>query len=219
MTGAERASGSALAHQVREAAGEPAGALILVHGRGSDEYDLLPVLDALDPQARMVGLTPGGPLSLPPGGRHWYAVQRVGFPDADTFAQGYGALTTFLDGWLAERGIDWERTILGGFSQGAVMAYAVGLGAGRPSPAGILAMSGFVPVVEGWEAELGSRRGLPVCIAHGAGDPIIRVEFGRQARDLLSEGGLGVEYHESPGAHHLDPSVLPQLTAWVQARL
>lgn len=208
-----------LAHQVREAAGQPAGALILVHGRGSDEHDLLPVLDILDPRARLAGLSPGGPLSFPPGGRHWYGVARVGFPDAETFAQGYGALTTFLDGWLAERDIGWERTVLGGFSQGAVMSYAVGLGAGRPSPAGILAMSGFVPVVEGWEAELPSRRGLPVCIAHGANDPVIGVDFGRQARDLLSAGGLDVEYHESPAAHHLDPGVLPKLTAWVQARL
>jgi len=206
-------------HQAREAAGTPAGALILVHGRGSDEHDLLPVLDALDPQARLVGLTPGGPLSLPPGGRHWYGVPRVGFPDPDTFAQGYGALTTFLDGWLAERGIGWERTVLGGFSQGAVMSYAVGLGAGRPSPAGILAMSGFVPVVDGWEADLESRLGLPVCIAHGVNDPIIRADFGRDARDLLSEGGLAVEYHESAAAHHLDPEVLPELTAWVQARV
>ncbi|MBA2262264.1 MAG: phospholipase [Solirubrobacterales bacterium] len=212
-------TGSRLAHQVREATGEPAGALILVHGRGSDEHDLLPVLDALDPPGRFIGLTPGGPLSLPPGGRHWYGVPRVGFPDADTFAQGYGALTTFLDGWLAERGIGWERTVLGGFSQGAVMSYAVGLGAGRPSPAGILAMSGFVPVVDGWEAELESRRNLPVCIAHGASDPIIRVDFGHQARDLLTEGGLAVEYHESPAAHHLDPVLLHELTAWVQARI
>ncbi len=209
----------ALPHQVRETAGEPAGVLVLVHGRGSDEHDLLPVLDALDPQGRLLGLSPGGPLSLPPGGRHWYGVPRVGYPDPETFAQGYGALTAFLDGWLAERGIGWERTVLGGFSQGAVMSYAVGLGAGRPSPAGILAMSGFVPVVEGWEAELESRRDLPVCIAHGANDPIIRAEFGRDARDLLTEGGLAVEYHESPAAHTLDPGVLPELTAWVQARL
>ena len=208
-----------LDHQVREATGEPAGALILVHGRGSDEHDLLPVLDALDPQGRLVGLTPRGPLSLPPGGWHWYAVPRVGFPDPDTFAQGYRALTTFLDDWLAERGIGWERTVVGGFSQGAVMSYAVGLGPGRPSPAGVLSMSGFVPVVDSWEPELDSRPGLPVCIFHGAADPLIRVEFGRQARDLLTEGGLDVDYHESTAAHTLDPVVMPELTTWVQARV
>ena len=70
-----------LAHQIRPAAGEPRGALVLLHGRGADEHDLLPFLDLLDPQRRLVGVTPGGPLFLPPGGRHWYVVPRVGYPD------------------------------------------------------------------------------------------------------------------------------------------
>ncbi|HEV2768610.1 MAG TPA: phospholipase [Solirubrobacteraceae bacterium] len=208
-----------LAHVVREPAGVPEGALILLHGRGADEHDLHPVLDVLDPDRRLVGLTPGGPLSLPPGGRHWYVVERVGFPHRDTFAPALRQLEGFLDGWLAERHLAWDRVVLGGFSQGAVMSYAVGLGPGRPSPAGILAMSGFVPVVEGWEPDLASRRGLPVSISHGSKDPVIGVDFARQARDLLSEGGLAVEYHESPVDHQLDPSTLPLLQAWVAARI
>jgi len=208
-----------LAHEVREPAGAPAGALILLHGRGADEHDLRPVLDVLDPDRRLVGLTPGAPLSLPPGGRHWYRVERVGFPHGDTFAPALGQLEGFLDGWLAERDIAWDRVVLGGFSQGAVMSYAAGLGAGRPSPAGILAMSGFVPVVDGWEPDLASRRGLPVSISHGSRDPVIGVEFARKARDLLTEGGLAVEYHESPVDHQLDPSILSSLQAWVAARI
>ncbi len=207
-----------LAHVVREPAGAPEGALILLHGRGADEHDLHPVLDVLDPDRRLVGLTPGAPLSLPPGGRHWYRVERVGFPHRDTFAPALSALGDFLDGWLAEREIAWDRTVLGGFSQGAVMSYAVGLGPGRPSPAGILAMSGFVPVVEGWEPDLASRRELPVSISHGSMDPVIGLDFGRQARDLLTEGGLAVEYHESPAGHSLDPSTLPALRTWVAGR-
>ena len=55
------------------AAGEPEGALVLFHGRGADENDLFPLLDALDPERRLLGVTPRGPLSLPPGGAHWYA--------------------------------------------------------------------------------------------------------------------------------------------------
>ena len=64
-----------------------------MHGRGADEHDLFPLLDLLDPQRRLLGVTPGGPLHLPPGGRHWYVVPRVGYPDPATFAEGYGALT------------------------------------------------------------------------------------------------------------------------------
>ena len=208
-----------LVHVVREAAGAPAGALILLHGRGADERDLAPILDVLDPQRRLVGVTPGGPLHLPPGGRHWYALAQVGYPDRDTFHATLPRLTGFLDGWLAERGLGWERTVIGGFSQGTVMSYATALGPGRPSPAGILALSGFIPTVEGWEPELEGRRGLPVAIAHGARDPVISVQFGREARDRLTAAGLDVAYQESEAAHHVDPRMIPALATWVGDRL
>ena len=145
-----------LVHEIRPAAAEPEGALVLMHGRGADEHDLAPFLDLLDPERRLVGLTPGGPLFLPPGGRHWYVVPRVGFPDPDTFRASYELLQRDIPQLT---GVPWERTILGGFSQGTVMAYALGLGAGRPTPAGIVAMSGFIPTVEGWSADL-DRPGL-----------------------------------------------------------
>lgn len=207
-----------LIHVVREADGEPAGALILLHGRGADEHDLLPVLDALDPERRLVGLTPGAPLPGPGGGRWWYVVPRVGHPDRATFDATYAQLTAFLDGWLAERGIPWTRVVLGGFSMGCVMSYATGLGPGRPSPAGILAMSGFIPTVEGWQADLEARRGLPVFITHGTRDPVISVEFGRDARARLEGAGLDVEYHEHAGGHHLDQATLALMTDWLTRR-
>ncbi|HEX4344568.1 MAG TPA: phospholipase [Solirubrobacteraceae bacterium] len=208
-----------LVHVVREAAGEPAGALVLLHGRGADEHDLLPVLEVLDPQRQMVGLTPGAPLPGPGGGRWWYQVPRVGHPDPGTFHATYAQLTAFLDGWLAEREIPWERTVLGGFSMGCVMSYATGLGPGRPSPAGILAMSGFVPTVEGWAAELGDRAGLPVFVTHGARDPVISVDFARDAVARLRTADLDVAYHEHGGGHHIDPATVPLMRAWVDARL
>ena len=201
---------------MREPAGEPAGALVLNHGRGADEHDLFGLLDELDPKRRLLGVTTGAPLTgIPPGGRHWYLVPRVGYPDRDTFAASYAALTEFLDSFLAERGLGWERTVIGGFSMGAVMSYSVGLGPGRPSPAGILAMSGFVPTVEGWHADLDGRAGLPVLIHHGSQDPVISVEFARRAREELEAGGLAVEYLESPAGHWVPPEFLPRARDFV----
>ena len=208
----------ALVHLVREVPGEPAGALVLLHGRGADEHDLVPLFDLLDPERRLVGLAPGAPLTPPQGGRWWYRVPRVGFPDPPTFRAAYAALTGLLDGWLQERGIDWSRTIVGGFSMGCVMSYAVGLGPGRPSPAGILAMSGFIPTVEGWEPDLEPRRALPVFIVHGARDPVISVQFARDARRRLEDAGLAVSYHEHGGGHNIDPRTLPLMTRWVAQR-
>jgi phospholipase/carboxylesterase len=209
-----------LIHVVREAAGAPEGALILLHGRGADEHDLTSVLDLLDSERRLVGLTPGAPLPGPggAGGRWWYLVPRVGFPDPRTFHATYAQLTSFLDGWLQERAIPWQRTVIGGFSMGCVMSYATALGPRRPAPAGILAMSGFIPTVEGWQVKLGARAQLPVFITHCARDPVISVEFARDARGRLTDAGLAVDYHEHEGGHHLDPRTLALMTGWVGAR-
>lgn len=208
-----------LVHELRPARGTPAGALVLLHGRGTDEHDLAPFLDLLDPDRRLVGITPGGPFHLPPGGRHWYVVPRVGYPDPATFRESSALLAEFLDAIPPATGVPWERVVLGGFSQGGVMAYALGLGAGRPSPAAIIALSCFVPTVEGWRPELGGRAGLPVWIAHGRRDPVIPVELARAARDLLTGGGLEVTYDESDAAHHVDPRSIHGLPGFVERAL
>ncbi len=197
--------------RIREGAGDQT--LVLLHGRGADENDLFDLFDVLDPERRFRGITLGGPLHLPPGGRHWYVVPRVGFPDPVTFGDTFEVLTRTLD---AE--VDWSRTVVGGFSQGTVMSYALGLGAGRPVPAGILALSGFIPTVEGWTPDLASRPELPVMIAHGTQDPIIGIDFARQARELLEAGGLPLTYVETPMPHTIDPRVIPRVREWLAAR-
>src|SRR4051794_33767620 len=188
----------------RAPAGEPAGLLVLHHGRGTSEQDLLPLADALDPERRLHVALPRGPLQLGGSpGFHWYAVPRVGYPDPDTFWAARAALADFHDS-LFER-FPPERTVLSGFSMGSVMSYALGLDPERPRPAGLLINAGFIPVVEGWEPDLEGRRGLPVQIAHGVQDPIMGVEFGRDAARILTDAGLDVRYSEHPGGHHLGP--------------
>ena len=205
-----------LVHRVRPASSEPAGALVLLHGRGADEHDLFPLLDLLDPGRRLLGATPRGPLRLPPGGAHWYAVREIGFPDPSTFSPTYELLAGWLDALLAEHGIPHGQLVLGGFSQGTVMSYAVGLGAGRPQPAGIVALSGFMPTVEGFQLDLSERSGFPVAIGHGTGDPVIGVQWGRQARERLEAAGADVTYEEHPGGHQIDPRFLRDLPAWLR---
>ena len=209
----------ALVHRVRPAAGEPEGALVLFHGRGADERDLEPLIDALDPERRLVAITPRGPLSLPPGGAHWYAVRRIGYPDPETFDAVYPVAAGWLDAALASHGVALGRTVIGGFSQGAVMSHALGLQSGRAAPAGILALSGFIPTVEGLALDLEGRAGLPVAIGHGTEDPVIGVEWGRDARDRLEAAGAAVTYRESPMAHTIDPGYLGELRPWVAAAL
>ena len=203
-----------LSSRLRPADGDPAGVLVLLHGRGADEHDLFPLLDVLDPERRLAGVCPRGPLSLPPGGAHWYAVREIGYPDPVTFGPTYERASAWLDALSQATGVPIERTVVGGFSQGSVMSYALGLGRGRPSPAGIIALSGFVPTVEGFELDL-ERPGLRVAIGHGAQDPVIDVEWGRRAREQLEAAGLDVTYRESPMGHSIDPRFLAELQGWV----
>jgi phospholipase/carboxylesterase len=207
---------SPLVFRERPASGEPEGLLVLHHGRGADENDLLTLADVLDPQQRLHVATPRAPLTLPGWpGYHWYVVPRVGYPDPDTFHAAYRELAAFHDDLWERTGVAPERTVLGGFSMGSVMSYSLGLGADRPVPAGILAFSGFVPVVEGWEPQLAERQSVRAFIAHGRNDPIMAVEFARRASEVLAGAGLEVEYHESDAGHQIDPAHVPAAVDWL----
>lgn len=215
-----------LTHRTRPAAGAPQGALVLLHGRGTDERDLLPLADALDPERRLVAVTPRGPWAFPgQPGAHWYLVRRVGYPDEETFSATWPRLAAWLDALPEALGVPWERTVLGGFSQGAAMSLALGLGRGpdladpRPAPAGILALSGFLPSVTGFPPVLSGREGFHVAIGHGAADPVIPVDFARQARERLLGAGVELLYRETPGmGHTIDPAFVPELRDWLVAR-
>jgi phospholipase/carboxylesterase len=205
-----------LQFQERPADGEPAGLLVLHHGRGTDERDLLGLADLLDSERRLHVAAPRGPLQLPGSpGYHWYLVRRVGHPDRDTFEASRQKLAGFHDELWERTGVGPDRTVLGGFSMGTVMSYALGLSGERPAPAGILAFSGFIPTVEGWEPALQDRDGLRTFISHGGRDPVIQVEFARRAREVLEGAGLDVDYHEHEGAHHIDPRQFDLAVGWI----
>lgn len=211
---------SAPAFRERPSDGEPSGLLVLHHGRGADEHDLLALADALDPQRRLHVVTPRAPLTVAGWpGNHWYLVPRVGFPDHDTFHASYALLGEFHDDLWQRTGVAPERTVLGGFSMGSVMSYALALGGDRPAPAGILAFSGFIPTVDGWQPQLADRSGVRAFIAHGRGDPVISLEFAHSAREQLLAGGLDVDYHEFAGGHEIDPSHVPLARQWLQGVL
>ena len=193
----------------RPAEEEPRGSLVLLHGRGADETDLHPLLDLFDPERKLRGLTPRAPLALPPGGSHWYRLAGIPTPDPITFWPSFTALAELIDDLPTP-------LVLGGFSQGAVMSYALGL-ARSPAkrPAALLPLSGFMPEVEDLDYDLTDLSGYPVAIAHGVLDPVIPVDFSRAARDALSDQKADVAYYERPVGHTIDPTVIPALRGFV----
>ncbi len=216
---------SALVFRERLPAGEPEGLLVLHHGRGADEHDLLTLADVLDPGARLHVVTPRAPLTMhgsppaPSPGHHWYTVPRVGHPDPQTFHAARRALAELHDELWQRTGVAPERTVLGGFSMGAVMSYVMALSAERPAPAGVLAFSGFIPAIDDWQPELATRTAVRVFIAHGRHDQVIDVAFARAAAERLRDAGLPVDYHESDAAHHIDPREIPSAGAWLKDTL
>lgn len=210
-----------LAFEERPAAGPADGLLVLHHGRGSDEHDLIGFADLLDPDRRLHVVTPGAPLQISGWpGKHWYVVPQVGFPDPKTFAASYGALGAFHDALWERTGIAPERTILGGFSMGSVMSHATGLGPARPVVAGVLGLSGFVPTVDGWEPDLAPRAGRTrVLNAHGRQDPVIAFAFAEQARTLVADGGLDLTALDFDGGHQIAPQHVPEIARWVAETL
>jgi phospholipase/carboxylesterase len=203
----------ALTYRERPAAGKPDGLLVLHHGRGADESDLLALADHLDPERRLHVIAPRAPLQLGGPGYHWYVVPRVGYPDPETFRSAYAQLAQLHDEAWERLGLSPEQTVLGGFSMGSVMSYALGLGPDRPAPAGILAFSGFVPTVEGWEPQV--PRPTKVFIAHGRGDPVMEIGFARRARDLLERAGMDVMYLEDDHGHWIEPAHARAAAAWL----
>jgi phospholipase/carboxylesterase len=211
---------AALSYQERPAAGEPTGILVLHHGRGTSENDLLPLADVLDPERRLHVVAPRAPLQLRGSqGYHWYLVPRVGYPDPTTFHAAFAALATLHDELWERTGLGPDSTVLGGFSMGTVMSYALGLAGARPAPAGILAFSGFIPTVERWKPELADRQRTRVLIAHGRRDPVIDVGYARLAHQMLERGGLEVDYRESDAGHNIDPADIPRAAQWLDAVL
>lgn len=142
-------------------------------------------------------------------------MRRVGFPDPETFYSTYAALTRWLDALPADLGVPWSRTVVGGFSMGAVMSYSVAFGPDRPPPAAVIALSGFMPTVAGFELDLDDRTGYPVAIGHGTHDPVIAVDFARDARRRLEAAGARPLYRESPMPHAIDPDFLVELRGFV----
>ena len=171
-----RAVGGAVTSRTRLAAGDPEGLLVLFHGRGADENDLFRLLDMLDPERRLLGVTPRGPLTLPPGGAHWYVVPRSASPIRRRSCR---RSRQPRPGSTASASRPSERCWAGSRKErDGVLA---GSREGPAGPATIVALSGFIPTVEGFELDLEAPL-PPVAIGHGAYDPIIEVGFGRRRR-------------------------------------
>lgn len=187
-----------LHHIERPPGRTPVGALVFFHGYYGQPADFLAFLDKLDPERRFHGYLPHAPYPVEGDRASWFTDSN-GSPEQQLAA---------VVEWLDDLPYDRDHTVLAGWSQGANVAYALGLGVSYERPAAVIAMGG------GFRDEF--RHDLerplpPIAIAHGRADDAVPVEVARQARDALEQPGATVFYRETDVGHQIDQAVIPDL--------
>lgn len=190
----------------------PHPTLILLHGRGANEEDLLGLVPYLDP--RFFCVAARAPFSYAYGGYTWYDLREVGSPDRNQFEESYNRLVQFLDDVQKHFPVDADRTFLLGFSMGTVMSYSLALT--KPDRIrGIVAHSGYIPEDSHLQFEWKSLASTSFFVAHGTHDPVIPIQFGRRAKELLEKTEAPFVYREYPIQHQISEESLRDFTAWL----
>src|SRR5262245_40717367 len=208
----------ALIHNI---VGPPTAArvLLLVHGYGADERDLGGVLPYLDPDGHFLTVLPRGPVAAPPGFA-WFDLESVqpGHVTDATFTSALGELDDLLDMVCTEYDRARADAVVTGFSQGAALALALGLRRSeRAHPAGVLALSTYLPDVEGVELDWDAARSIPVLVQHGTDDPLIPVVPGRALAETLMAHDVPTTYSEYPMGHSVAINGLEVAKSWLDA--
>lgn len=199
--------------ETRRAERQPA--VILLHGRGSDEQDLFGFANALDQRLLIISARAPFPLG---SGYHWYELIDIGTPEPESYARARALLAQFVEQVSLDYGIAPADLYLLGFSQGAMMAGTLALT--RPDlMAGVVLLSGYLPLHAGLALDATSLKERPFFVAHGTLDPVIPIRYARETRDYLTAAGADLTYREYEMAHQISYETLHDLGGWLSARL
>jgi phospholipase/carboxylesterase len=206
-------------------------AVILLHGFGAPGDDLVVLSDVLKSPAGTRWIFPEGPLPMSMGfgdSRAWWMIDMARL-QADRaagrvrdlsmevprgLAQAREALDKFLTALPRAAAVDYQRTLIGGFSQGAMLTCDVVMRTALPF-AGLIQLSGSLLARQDWRPSVGKRTGLPVFQSHGTEDPILPYVMAQRLRDELIAAGLAVEWQSFYGGHEIPEPVLSRLGAFV----
>jgi phospholipase/carboxylesterase len=187
--------------------------LVMLHGRGADEEDLIDVARFYDP--RLLVVSPRAPFAFPHGGFTWYDVDETGNQNQAMFRESCERLSAFLDGVVNGYPVDAGQVYLLGFSMGTVMSYAMSLS--RPSLfRGVIANSGYVPEGTFLTLQWDKIGHIEYFIAHGTEDPIIPLRAARRARELFAASPAKITYKEYPMGHQLSDESIADSAAFLQ---
>jgi phospholipase/carboxylesterase len=212
--------------------GDPQASVIWLHGLGADGHDFELIVPELGlsprhgirfvfPHAPMRPVTINGGMTM----RAWYDIRsfdRDG-PQDEAGIRESGLLLERLIEREHQRGSDYERIVVAGFSQGGAIALHTGLRF-RQRLAGLMALSTWLPLAQSFREEVAESadtalRELPIFMAHGSFDPVLPIEFGKTSRAALQSAGFNVEWHEYPMGHAVCAEEIAAVRRWLQAVL
>ncbi len=212
---------STLVHKVRQPVttpGQKHPALILLHGRGTNEDDLLGLVDYLDPRLFIISARAPFRFESGSGAYTWYKVKDIGTPHPQQFEESYNRLVGFVDDVKRGYAVDSRRVFLLGFSMGSIMSFALSLT--RPEMfRGVIAHSGYIPENTTLSFAWDRLQQLSLFVAHGVDDPIIPIDLARRSHDLLLKTAADLMYKKYPIPHTISEESLSDLSVWLQKKL
>lgn len=196
---------------------QKAPVIIMLHGYGSDENDLFSFSQALDPKYLIISAK--APIPMQPFGNAWYAITYE--PGNKKFTNDEQAVTSrdliakFIDEVVESYDADPKQVILFGFSQGAILSYAVALS--YPEKVNrIVAMSGYIHhalLKENYEKADFSN--LKVYSSHGYLDEVVPVEWDRKTKAFMENLNIDIKYSEFPVGHGVSPENFREIQSWL----
>lgn len=206
-------------------------AVILLHGFGAPGDDLVPLAEVLSVPKGTRFLFPEGPLSMSFGygdARAWWLIDMARL-EADRAAgrvrdlsgevprglqPAREALESFLNQLPGVLAVDFKKTVIGGFSQGAMLTCDAVMRTAIPF-AGLVQLSGMLLAQQDWRPAVSKRAGLPVFQSHGTLDAVLSYVMAERLRDELGKAGLFVEWHNFRGGHEIPEIVLRRLSVFL----
>ena len=206
---------------------EPKGSVIWMHGLGADCWDFVPIVKELNlpealplrfifPQAPIRPITINGGHEMP----GWYDIAMNELerkPDEAGIRESQAAIDALVEREIA-RGIDADKIILAGFSQGGAIALQAGLRS-KHALGGILALSTYLTLGDSLAREKSiANANIPILMVHGTQDPVVPLTLAKSSRDALAANGYKVDWQEYPMPHSVCAEEVEAIGTWIEAR-
>ncbi len=210
-------------------AANDADLFILFHGYGADAYDLQTLSDVMKPSKPTDYLFPQGPLEVPIGpgwtGRAWWNIDMAAIQQASAqglvremaseYPEGLKKIRPQIQKMIKESRVPWNKVILGGFSQGAMLATDAFLHAPE-TPKGLMILSGALICQDDWKPLLEKRKGAHFFQSHGQGDMVLSHKNAQQLETLLTQGGMRGKLLTFSGGHEIPQQIIQKANDYLK---